>query len=113
MRHAFAMRQDDESWAPCDAELNEWLDRTLAARGGQPLTMIHFNEDGQTDVISGGAYHILSLALQAMDARLRPERGYREKADQIYTILAGGFEEALQELRRVFKLGAQGPFKVP
>jgi hypothetical protein len=113
MSEAFAMRRADGTWAPCDDELNAWLDRIAAARGGQPFTIIAFTEDGEAEVIAGAAYHVLHLALMAMDARLRPERGYRERADEIYAVLAGGLKDGIQELRRVFNLGAKGPWLEP
>lgn len=115
MSQAFAMRLPDNTWQPCDEELNQWLDRIAAARGGQPLTVIAFNEDSEAAVIAGNAWRVLHLALMAMDARLRPERGYRERADEIYAALAGGpaFEEGIQELRRVFQLGAKRPLLEP
>jgi hypothetical protein len=116
MSREYAIRQPDGSWAPCDSELNGWFDRISAAGGAQPLTVIAYDEDAEAHVISGFSYHVLFMALMAMDARLRPERGYRERADEIYMALATcdpNGQKGVQELRRVFRLGVQRPWPVP
>jgi len=72
------------------------------------------DEHGDPHTLSFAASHVLSLALLAMDARLRPGECYRERADEFYAVLAGAFHrDGVQELRRVFRLGANRPWLVP
>jgi hypothetical protein len=114
-RHEYAIKSADGTWAPCDAELNTWFDRITAAGGGQPLTVVAFDEYGDAHTITGTAWHVLHMALMAMDARLRPGGCYRDRADEIYALLAGGpmHADGIQELRQVFRLGAQRPWLAP
>jgi hypothetical protein len=110
-RHAkFAILLDGK-WGPCDEEMNLWINRALHDWAGLPDSITIRDEDGEAHTLSGDARQVLYLALWAMDARLRPERGYREKADLCYTALAAAFHgKGIQELRRLFQLGAKRPW---
>lgn len=111
-RYEYATKSLDGTWTPCDTELNAWLDRATAVLGGQPLSVVAFDDEGAAHVIKGVAYHVLTLALLAMDARLRPSGCYRDRADEVYAVLATGHDDGVTELRRAFRLGAQRPWLV-
>jgi hypothetical protein len=115
-RSEFAIRQPDGTWAPCDVELNRRINDAMEDfERGLPGSVTVRDEDGNPHTLSGAADQVLYLALLMMDARLRPGGCYREKADEIYALLAAGplHADGVQELRRVFQLGAKRPWLVP
>lgn len=79
----------------------------------EPLSVTVRDENGQVHTLSWSATQVLHLALLAMDARLRPGGCYKERADEIYAVLAAGSKKGVQELRKIFMLGARKPWLMP
>jgi hypothetical protein len=109
----FGMQQPDGSWAPCNRTLNRQLAQALHDFAGTPNSITVRDEYGEAHTLSFAAGHVVHLALLALDARLRPGGCYREKAHELYTMLATTFHaDAIGELRRVFHLGGKRPWLV-
>jgi hypothetical protein len=108
----FGIRQSDGSWARFDRAASLLLEKAMAdLTAGEPGSIVVRDEHDEPHVLSPAAAMVVRMALYAMDARLRPGGCYRERADEVYTVLATTFhEEAVQELRRVFHLGAKRPW---
>jgi hypothetical protein len=128
MSYAFATRCPDGTWSPCDERQNPTLSRALEEElnptlsrvshaledpAGLPGSITMRDENGEAHTLSHAAAEVLYLALLAMDSRLRPGGCYREKADELYAVLAAGHQEGIQELRKVFRLGAKSPWLTP